>query len=616
MIDGSARWASSAAQPAGMVTVSGALDFQGLQFTVNGYSVAGGALNAVGNGVTGGNAAGCVLNIDAGVTTTISSTITSAAGVGLDKLGQGTLILAGANSYAGMTDIQAGALEIRNGTALGAADGLQATGTRVRTGAALALAGGDRGRRRGVVPERRRHRQRWCLAQPVRLQRLGRPNHAGGRKPDQRGCRHAHPGRADRRHRPKSRGRRGGRHHDQWRDRNRGRRADSRRPRHANAQRGEQLHRIDEQCLGDARQQRAPGGPSARRDLPECRLAPGWAGQYGAGVKPFDGSIQQGVSNSGVSPNAGSVQGGLVNTAQASNLSTGSIQQGVSNSGEFSNAGSVQVGWSIRRRHRTFRRVRSSRASATAACSPTPARSRWAGQYGAGIEPFDGFDPAGRQQQRRVLQRRLGPGWAGQYGAGIEPFDGFDPAGRQQQRRVLQRRHGPGWAGQYGAGLKPFDGFDPAERQQQRRVLQRRLGPGWAGQYGAGIEPFDGFDPAGRQQQRRVLQRRLGPGWAGHTAQAIEPFDRFDPAGRQQQRRVFPTPARSRVGWSIRAQASNLSTGSIQQGVSNSGVFSNAGSVLGGLVNTAKASNLPTGSIQKVSGTAVSLKAVARLMVG
>ncbi len=124
----------------GAVTVAGPLDFQGLQFSTNGYSLSGGSINATGNSAA--NARASFLNIDAGVTTTIGSGVTSAAGVGIDKLGRGTLVLTGANSYSGLTDIQAGVVEIRNGAALGTADGTEATGTRVRPGAALAISGG------------------------------------------------------------------------------------------------------------------------------------------------------------------------------------------------------------------------------------------------------------------------------------------------------------------------------------------------------------------------------------------------------------------------------------------------------------------------------------------
>jgi autotransporter-associated beta strand protein len=57
---------------------------------------------------------------------------------GLNKLGSGTLILSGANSYAGLTDVRQGALNIRATTALGAIS----AGTNVFPGAELELQGG------------------------------------------------------------------------------------------------------------------------------------------------------------------------------------------------------------------------------------------------------------------------------------------------------------------------------------------------------------------------------------------------------------------------------------------------------------------------------------------
>ncbi len=118
----------------GAVNLLGQQGVQGLQFTVDGYSFAGGAIHALGNAVTGGNAAASFLNVDAGVSTTIASTISSGAGIGLDKLGPGRLVLTGANSFAGLTDIQSGVVNVGNDAALGAADGSAATGTRVRRG--------------------------------------------------------------------------------------------------------------------------------------------------------------------------------------------------------------------------------------------------------------------------------------------------------------------------------------------------------------------------------------------------------------------------------------------------------------------------------------------------
>jgi fibronectin-binding autotransporter adhesin len=56
----------------------------------------------------------------------------------LEKIGAGTLILAGANSYTGATTVSAGTLQVANATALGTAG----AGTTVADGATLALSGG------------------------------------------------------------------------------------------------------------------------------------------------------------------------------------------------------------------------------------------------------------------------------------------------------------------------------------------------------------------------------------------------------------------------------------------------------------------------------------------
>ena len=97
----------------GAVAVAGVQDFEGLQFTVNGYTLSGGTLNMVGNSV--GNNLASFVNVDTGVTARIDSTLT---GLGLDKEGNGTLILGGNNTYAGTTTINAGTLTVEGGSAI------------------------------------------------------------------------------------------------------------------------------------------------------------------------------------------------------------------------------------------------------------------------------------------------------------------------------------------------------------------------------------------------------------------------------------------------------------------------------------------------------------------
>ncbi|MGB3505129.1 MAG: autotransporter domain-containing protein, partial [Xanthobacteraceae bacterium] len=92
---------------AGTVTTAGALSFQGLQFKTDGYRLAGDALTMTGD--AHGNTAASFINVDGGVTATIAASLTG-AGIGLDKLGNGTLVLEGANNYTGATTVAAGTL--------------------------------------------------------------------------------------------------------------------------------------------------------------------------------------------------------------------------------------------------------------------------------------------------------------------------------------------------------------------------------------------------------------------------------------------------------------------------------------------------------------------------
>ncbi|MDW6023142.1 autotransporter-associated beta strand repeat-containing protein [Mesorhizobium sp. BAC0120] len=93
---------------AGTVTVSGPVAFEGVQFSSTGYTIAGGVLAMTGD--SAGNAAASFVNVDGGVTAEIASVLTGAAGIGLDKVGGGTLILSGINTYTGATTIEGGTL--------------------------------------------------------------------------------------------------------------------------------------------------------------------------------------------------------------------------------------------------------------------------------------------------------------------------------------------------------------------------------------------------------------------------------------------------------------------------------------------------------------------------
>lgn len=80
------------------------------------------------------------ISVTNGNTLTYNGIITGTAN--FSKSSSGTLILGGANTFQGTTKIEAGILNIRNGSAFGTADGSATTGTSVTSGAALELQGG------------------------------------------------------------------------------------------------------------------------------------------------------------------------------------------------------------------------------------------------------------------------------------------------------------------------------------------------------------------------------------------------------------------------------------------------------------------------------------------
>lgn len=131
---------------AGTVAVVGTQAFDTLQFSTDGYRLTGGTLAlAPASGTVG------VINIDAGVTATITSAIQDGTGTGLRKLGGGTLILDGINSYSGGTELRAGTVSVSRDANLGAAaGGITFTGgalaitTSFATGRAVTLAGAGR----------------------------------------------------------------------------------------------------------------------------------------------------------------------------------------------------------------------------------------------------------------------------------------------------------------------------------------------------------------------------------------------------------------------------------------------------------------------------------------
>ncbi|WP_455958384.1 autotransporter-associated beta strand repeat-containing protein [Methylorubrum aminovorans] len=104
--------------PGGAVRIIGSQDVQGLQFAGNGYVLStqagdGGAINLVGDPVTGPTAS--LIRVDGGVSTEISAPIT---GLGLNKaFGGGTLVLSGTNTFSSL-DINDGTVEVRGGGAI------------------------------------------------------------------------------------------------------------------------------------------------------------------------------------------------------------------------------------------------------------------------------------------------------------------------------------------------------------------------------------------------------------------------------------------------------------------------------------------------------------------
>jgi outer membrane autotransporter protein len=123
---------------AGTVTVNdavgGGIVFNNMEFAVTGYQIdatTGSSLQL--NGIV-------QIKTDAGVTATISAPLTDPieSSGGFEKIGEGTLILSGTNTYTGSTTVSAGILNIQNGSALGDTF----NGTTVSSGATLQLQGG------------------------------------------------------------------------------------------------------------------------------------------------------------------------------------------------------------------------------------------------------------------------------------------------------------------------------------------------------------------------------------------------------------------------------------------------------------------------------------------
>ncbi|TWS95707.1 autotransporter domain-containing protein, partial [Reyranella sp. CPCC 100927] len=102
----------------GTVTVVGTQAFDTLQFSTAGYALSGGTLAMSPASGTAGT-----ITVDSGVAASIASTIADGTATGLRKVGSGTLILTGNNTYSGGTTISGGTLQLGDGGTSGAITG-------------------------------------------------------------------------------------------------------------------------------------------------------------------------------------------------------------------------------------------------------------------------------------------------------------------------------------------------------------------------------------------------------------------------------------------------------------------------------------------------------------
>ncbi len=119
-----ANWVNGTAvfeSTAGTVTVDEAISYQALLFATTGYQV-----TATGSGalIPTGVAS---ISVDSGMTATISAPITGSGGV--ETVSPGTLILSGANTYTGATEISAGTVALSGTGTIATSSGVADNGT-------------------------------------------------------------------------------------------------------------------------------------------------------------------------------------------------------------------------------------------------------------------------------------------------------------------------------------------------------------------------------------------------------------------------------------------------------------------------------------------------------